>query len=91
MVYPKEGDILYFRLYESGRLEYDGYPNQDPPKITSRNVQITRKHAQLSEDDVNELISLASQPDFLNAKDEYLPPVRYAVDAVFTQKIVFKH
>ncbi len=32
--YPA-GDILDFRLYESGRVEYDDYPKQDPSRVTS--------------------------------------------------------
>jgi hypothetical protein len=90
MVYPREGDILDMRLYESGRFEYDDYPNQDPPKITSANVIITRKESKLNADSVRELIGLAEQPDFLAADDEY-PPIQRGVDSQFRKTILFTH
>ena len=90
MVYPKEGEILDFRLYKSGRFEYDDYPNQDPPRVTTRNVIITKKDAKLSADDVKELINLAEQPDFLAAKENY-PRLRPHVDDQWITKIIFTH
>jgi hypothetical protein len=90
MVYPKEGDILNFRLYESGRFEYDDYPNQDPPRVTTRNVVITKKEAKLNTDEVKELINLAEQPDFLAAKENY-PRLRPHVDDQWTTIIIFTH
>lgn len=69
--YPKEGDILQMRLYESGRFEYDDFPDYNPPKASSYNVVIKRKDAQLNPEDAKELIDLTEQSDFLSAKEKY--------------------
>ena len=89
-VYPKEGDILQMRLFESGRFEYDDFPDYNPPKFTSRNVSVTRKEAKLSPEDVKELISLAEQPDFLSAK-EYYPTLHQHTDTSWITKINFTY
>ena len=89
-VYPKEGDFLAMRLYESGRFEYDSYPPQDPPKVTIDNVTITKKEAKLSPEDVKELISLAEQPDFLSAQDKY-PSLHQHIDDTWITTIKFTY
>ncbi|MDT5123204.1 MAG: hypothetical protein QOC96_2686 [Acidobacteriota bacterium] len=71
VVYPKQGDLLDMRLYESGRFEYDDYPDQPPPDTLPSQVTVTKKEAKLNPEDVKELIGLAEQPDFLSAKDNY--------------------
>jgi hypothetical protein len=90
MVYPP-GEVLDFRLYENGRLEYDDYPKQDPPRATMANVVIRRKAATLSPSDVKGLIGLAEQPDFLSAKEEYPYMPRVLTDAWWTRTIKFTH
>jgi hypothetical protein len=90
MVYPKEGDILDFCLYESGRFEYDDYPDQDPPRIMTSSVVITKKEAKVSPDDVRELITLAEQPDFLAAKENY-PRLHPHIDDQWITTIIFTH
>jgi hypothetical protein len=87
-VYPKEGDILDMRLYDSGRFEYDDYPLRPSPTLDP--VQITRKEARLSESETRELIDLAGQPDFLAAKDTY-PPYSQHIDDAWTTIIRFTH
>lgn len=90
MVYPKEGDLLDMRLYKSGRFEYDDYPDINPPKVTSENASITRKEAKLAPEQVKELISLAEQPDFISAKEEY-PSLYYRVDDEWITTIKFTY
>ncbi|MDQ3753418.1 MAG: hypothetical protein M3371_01635 [Acidobacteriota bacterium] len=90
MVYPKEGDILNFRLYESGRFQYDDYPDQNLSGVITQNVVITNKEAKVSADDVRELISLAEQPDFLAAKESY-PGLHPHIDDESIITIIFTH
>lgn len=71
MVYPKEGDILEMRLHVSGVFEYDDYPAQNPPENMAGKVKITKKAAKLTTEEVNELLNIARQPDFLAGKSDY--------------------
>jgi hypothetical protein len=87
-VYPKEGDILDMRLYESGRFEYDDYPETPSPTLNA--IQVTRKEARLSESETRELIDLAGQPDFLAAKNSY-PAFRQHIDDEWTTIVHFTH
>jgi hypothetical protein len=67
--YPKEGDILNMRLFESGRFEFDDFPEHNPPH--TRNAKVVRKESKLSLEAVKELIALTEQPDFLSANEKY--------------------
>lgn len=89
-VYPTEGYILDFRLYDNGVLEYDDYPDQNSPNAKRGNIALTRKETTLSADDVRELVNIAQQPGFLEARPEY-PPLRIATDATFTQTIIYRN
>ena len=59
---------LRFRLYDSGRLEYEVFSKTDPG---STKYVLMRKELQLSAAIVKELIGLAEQPDFLGAPAQY--------------------
>jgi hypothetical protein len=69
MVYPK-AEILELRVYQNGRVEYDVYPLW---KDSSFNIRywFPKQHSKLSSAEVNELIGLAEQPDFLSARENY--------------------
>ena len=82
VVYP-QGDILDLRLYESGRFEYDDYNNQG-----KREKQI--REAELSAEQVRELIGLAQRADFLSAKEKY-PSLRPHIDDLWVTTIKFEH
>jgi hypothetical protein len=71
VVYPREGDILYMRLFESGRFQYDSYPEQHPPDAVMGKVPITTKESAIDPAAVQEIIALAEQPDFQSAKSNY--------------------
>jgi hypothetical protein len=88
MVYPKEGDLLDMRLYESGRFEYDDYPEQKPPTYFS--PPITRKESRLNPEDVRNLINLAEQPDFLSAEEKY-PGILPHIDDQWVTTIKFTY
>lgn len=83
------GEVLDFRLYESGRVESGNYPPQDSYGFNLR-YWFSRAHSQLSPAEVEELINLAEQPDFLAAQDEY-PPLLHGTDSEFRTTIVFNH
>jgi len=70
---------LYFRLYKSGRLEYEVEQKSDSATGIAGVVYV-KKETQLSASVVEELIRLAEEPDFLNAPGSYasLTPVRDA-------------
>ena len=87
--YPKDGDILQMRLFKDGRFEYDDFPDYDPPRATGRNVTITKKEARLTEDDVKELIALATSPNFLSSKEKY-ESMRGRLDDWYITKISFQ-
>lgn len=72
---------LYFRLYESGRLEYE---------ISTVNYVVVRKEIQLSSAIVKELIRRAERPDFLGASGEY-PQLRKMRDSGVVTSIVYTH
>jgi hypothetical protein len=88
--YPKEGDILQMRLFPDGRFEYDDFPDYDPPRFTSRNVVVTRKENILPSFEVDELIALAENVDFLSASERY-QSLRRHTDTVWITKVTFKH
>ena len=70
-IFPKEGEIIQIRLFESGHFEYDDFPDYNPPKVTSRNVTLFKKESKLSNEETKELINLALQPDFLNSNENF--------------------
>lgn len=77
---------------ESGRFEYDDFPDYNPPVASSRNVVVKRKEAKLSSEDIKELMDLMSKPDFLSAKDEYPEPYPgQSRDTEWVTKIKFRH
>lgn len=76
-----EGNLNYFRLHASGRLEYDTAAAGSPCG------HVERKQAQLSAADVGELVALAEQPDFLTADAEY-PAFIFHMDT-FTETTIF--
>lgn len=90
-IYPKEGELLDMRLYESGRFEYDDYPDYNPPHTRTGNISITRKEGGLNPEDVKELVSLASQPDFLSAKEHYPRMQSGVTDIVWNTTVRFTH
>jgi len=69
MVYPR-AEILTLRVYQNGRIEYDAYPPQGGESFNIR-YWFPRRHSKLSSDDVNELVRLVEQPDFLAAQERY--------------------
>jgi hypothetical protein len=89
-VYPKEGDILQMRLFADGHFEYDDFPDYNPPEASSRNVSVTKKEAKLTVEQVNELILLAKQPDFLAAQEKY-ESFYQGYDSNWVTKVKFKH
>jgi hypothetical protein len=63
------GEFIYFRLYESGRAEYEElYKYQYTPfpkwKYVKREMKLDRK-------EIEELIQLAEQSDFLKVNENY--------------------
>ena len=69
MVYPS-AEVLEMRVYENGRVEYDVYPPQEAAELKIR-YWFPMQHSKLTSDEVNELMRLAEQPDFLSAQEQY--------------------
>lgn len=80
---------LYFRLYESGRLEYEVWQKTDSDAGNAKQV-LVKKEIQLSKPTVKEFIRLAEEPDFLNARDGYSSLVR-ALDWSVVTTVVYSH
>jgi len=87
--YPR-GQVLEFRLYQSGRVEYDKYPPQTDSSSLQLSYWFPRKHSYIPAAQVNELIALAEQPDFLGAKHLY-PPAQQGTDSEFRTSIFLNH
>ena len=77
---------LYFRLYKSGRLEYEISSRIDPSSL----MYVVRKEIQLSRAIVKELIERAERRDFLGASGEY-PQLRKMRDSGVVTSIVYTH
>jgi hypothetical protein len=88
MVYPR-AEILELRVYQNGRLEYDVYPPQED-EILNIHYWFPRRYSKLNSDDVNELIRLAEQPDFLAAQEQYEGSYPH-VDDTWKTTIRFNH
>ena len=89
MTYP-QGKLLNLRLYQSGRLEYDKYPPQEQSRYLHLRYWFPRTHSYAAPAQVNELIALAEQPDFLDAEPEY-PAAQMGTDSEFRTSISFRH
>jgi hypothetical protein len=89
MTYP-QGKLLNFRLYQSGRLEYDKYPPQEQSPYSHLRYWFPRTHSYVTPTQVNELIALAEQPDFLGAEREY-PAAQMGADSEFRTSVSFRH
>lgn len=80
---------LHFRLYQSGRMEYEVSPKYDA-QGGEANLRLLMKKAKVRAEDVAEIIRLGEQPDFQAAKDEY-PVFRIWTDSGLKTTIVFIH
>ena len=69
VVYPR-AEILTLRMYQNGRVEYDVYPPWEDSSFNLR-YWFPMRHSKLTDAEVNELISLAEQPDFFSAREKY--------------------
>jgi hypothetical protein len=72
---------LYFRLYQSGRVEYE---------IGDGNYKLKLKTTKIDAKAVAEIIKLGQEADFQNAKSEY-PRIRIWTDSRLETTIIFKN
>ncbi len=89
MAYPKEGDILQIRLYDSGEFEYDDFPDYDPPRATARNIKIERKKAKLNLAARDEIFEIVESAEFLNLLPRYKSPSSH-FDTSWTTTVRYK-
>ena len=89
MTYP-QGKLLNFRLYQSGRLEFDKYPSQEELRYLHLQYWFPRTHSYMTRTQVNDLMALAEQSDFLGAEPEY-PAAQVGTDSEFRTSISFRH
>lgn len=87
MVYPSKG-VLDFRLFKSGRAEYELVPGIETND--GRRGDLLKKTAELTDSQVREIVELASNKDFLEAKKRY-PSIRRHVDDYWFTTVKFKH
>jgi hypothetical protein len=78
---------VYFRLYRSGRLEFEAPPKFDP-EAGRANFELVKKTTQLTPDDVTELFRLTENRDFHRVAKEY-HALETWVDAVMVTTIVY--
>ena len=89
LTYPR-GPVLDFRLYQNGRLEYDAYPQDERTAQSHFRYWFPRTHSYITPAEVQELMNIAKQPDFLAAEREY-PPAIPGLDSEFRTSISFTH
>jgi hypothetical protein len=77
-MWPFAGKYIHFRLFESGRSEYEKITKA---KSESR-WEAVRHEVKLSAEDTQELINLAESPGFLNASEKY-PELWSGIDATY--------
>jgi hypothetical protein len=80
---------LYFRLYQSGRVEYEINPGFNPQAGES-NFKLILKNTKIDAKEVAEIVRLGTEPDFQNAKSEY-PIFQIWTDSGLETTIIFKH
>lgn len=85
--YPS-GKILEIRLYSNKEVEFDYYP----PYTAQRNrtaSRFERKMAMLTDEDFDEIKSILSKPDLVNAKDYYGPSRETGIDSSVRKTVTF--
>jgi hypothetical protein len=80
MVWPNRMTRVFFRLYNSGKLEYDARTK----------TKVERRKSRLNRQQVNELIGLAERRDFLEARKKY-PALQDLRDATLITRINYTH
>jgi hypothetical protein len=80
---------LHFRLYQSGRVEYEVNPDYDPG-AGEANHQLILKKTKIDAREVDEIIRLGQESDFQNAKSEY-PRFQIWTDSGLETTIVFRN
>jgi hypothetical protein len=80
---------LYFRLYRSGRLEFEVPPKFDP-EATRPNFELVKQETKLNARDVDDLIRLAEQPNLLAAASSY-PALEEEIDAVMVTTVSYTY
>lgn len=88
-VYPN-GDILSFRLYQSGRIEYDTFPANPSEGRFSTSIP-SRKESHLDSREIEELTNLAGQTDLFYGPDNYPSFLHEQRDFTIETTIVFNH
>lgn len=83
---PYWGKWLHFRLYQSGRVEYEKLTESED----SHQLRPIKHEMQLSSKDREEMIQLIEAQDFLNAR-EFYKELWSGVDAVYKTSIASKN
>lgn len=80
---------LYFRLYQSGRLEYEINPDYNP-EAGEATYKLVLKKTKIDEKEAAEIIKLGRESDFQKAKSEY-PRFQMWTDSSLITTIIFKN
>jgi len=80
---------LYFRLYQSGRLEYEINPDYNP-EAGEANYKLVLKKTKIDPKEVDEIIRLGGESGFQNAKSEY-PRFQIWTDSSLITTTIFKN
>lgn len=84
-----QGEKLFCRLYGDGRFQYEVLPKYRP-NAGRKNYVLIKKEMRLSKNQVSEIVNLAEQSDFLQAKDKY-SELHSLIDAVFVKTIIYRN
>ena len=80
---------LYFRLYQSGCVEYEINPDYNP-EAGEANYKLVIKKTKVDEKEAAEIIKLGRESDFQKAKSEY-PRFQMWTDSSLITTMIFKN
>ena len=88
MIFPLKQQV-YFRLYVSGRLEFE-VPAEFNPDAERANWELVKRESQLSSESVKELVEIMERSCFSNAAASY-PALESDIDAVMVTTVTYRH